>query len=230
VNYSPLEVENLRGEALQRTLIHAYYACVSYVDAQIGRVLTELDRLDLARNTLIVLWGDHGWHLGDHGYWTKHTNYEQANRIPLVIVAPGVTRPGTFTRQPAESVDVFPTLAELAGLPRPDGPQPIDGVSLVPVLRDPAARVRDHAYHCYPRDGRMGRAIRTEQHRLVEWKRPGAAPESAEFELYDYAADPAERRNLAAAQPEVVARLRAILARHPEARPSLSAPGGKKAK
>jgi iduronate 2-sulfatase len=230
VNYSPLEVENLRGEALQRTLIHAYYACVSYVDAQIGRVLTELDRLDLARNTLIVLWGDHGWHLGDHGYWTKHTNYEQANRIPLVIVAPGVTRPGTFTRQPAESVDVFPTLAELAGLPRPDGPQPIDGVSLVPVLRDPAARVRDHAYHCYPRDGRMGRAIRTEQHRLVEWKRPGAAPESAEFELYDYAADPAERRNLAAAQPEVVARLRAILARHPEARPSLAAPGGKKAK
>jgi iduronate 2-sulfatase len=223
-------VENLRGEALQRTLIHAYYACVSYVDAQIGRVLTELDRLDLARNTLIVLWGDHGWHLGDHGYWTKHTNYEQANRIPLVIVAPGVTRPGTFTRQPAESVDVFPTLAELAGLPRPDGPQPIDGVSLVPVLRDPAARVRDHAYHCYPRDGRMGRAIRTEQHRLVEWKRPGAAPESAEFELYDYAADPAERRNLAAAQPEVVARLRAILARHPEARPSLAAPGGKKAK
>jgi iduronate 2-sulfatase len=230
VNYSPLEVDNLKGEALQRTLIHAYYACVSYVDAQIGRVLAELERLDLARNTIIVLWGDHGWHLGDHGYWTKHTNYEQANRIPLVIVAPGVTRPGTSTRQPAESVDLFPTLAELAGLPRPTGPQPIDGVSLVPVLRDPAARVRDHAYHCYPREGRMGRAIRTEQHRLVEWKRPGAAPDTADLELYDYAADPAERRNLASAQPEVVTRLRAILARHPEARPALAAPGGKKAK
>jgi iduronate 2-sulfatase len=217
INYDPLTVDNLREEKTQRDLIHAYYACVSFVDAQIGRVLDELDRLGLAQNTLIVLWGDHGWHLGDHGYWTKHTNYEQANRIPLIIIAPGVAKAGSATKQLAETVDIFPTLAELAGLPAPNGPQRIDGLSLVPVLRDPARHVRDHAYHCYPRGERMGRAIRTERHRLVEWKQPGAPADTAELELYDYETDPLETKNLAARRPAVVAQLRAILARHPEA-------------
>jgi iduronate 2-sulfatase len=219
VNYEPLSVENLREERTQRELIHAYYACVSYMDAQIGRVLDELDRLELAENTMIVVWGDHGWHLGDHGIWTKHTNYEQANRIPLIIVAPGVAKPGSATRQPSETVDIFPTLAELCGLPPPQGPQRKDGLSLTPVLRDPTRTVRDHAYHCYPRGERMGRAIRTERYRLVEWKRPGAIPDTAELELYDYEMDPLETRNLASVQPAVVAQLRAILARHPEAVP-----------
>jgi len=218
VDYEPLSSENLLDEETQRKLHQGYYACVSFVDAQIGRVLDELDRLKLADNTIIVLWGDHGWHLGDHGYWTKHTNYEQANRIPLVIVAPGITQPGGVTRQLVETVDIFPTLAELAGLPAPSGPQRIDGLSLVPVLRDSAQRIRDHAYHCFPRGERMGRAIRTERHRLVEWKVPGADASTAEFELYDYQSDPAEKKNLAAGQPEVVAQLRAILARHPEAK------------
>lgn len=212
---------------LKRRLIHGYYASTSYVDAQIGKVMDELDRLGLANDTLVVLWGDHGFHLGDLGIWTKHTNYEQANRIPLLLVAPGVTRPGTSTLQPVETVDLFPTLAELAGLPAPQGPQPVDGVSLVPVLRDPDARVRDHACHCFPKQ-KMGRAIRTERHRLVEWKTPGAPPESAEIELYDYEADPLERRNLAGEQPEVVARLREMLARHPEAVPQGPPPGKKK--
>lgn len=201
----------------KQKLIHGYYAATSYVDAQIGRVIDELDRLGLAQDTIIVLWGDHGFHLGDLGIWTKHTNYEQANRIPLLIIAPGVTQAGSSTRQLAESVDVFPTLAELARLPAPAGAQRIDGVSLVPVLRDPQARVRDHAFHCFPKQ-KMGRAIRTERYRLVEWKKAGAAPETAELELYDYAQDPLETRNLAAEQPEVVKTLRAILARHPEAR------------
>ena len=224
VNYEPLTVENLRGDTTQRELLQAYHACVSFMDAQLGRVLDELERLGLAQSTLIVLWGDHGWHLGDHGYWTKHTNYEQANRIPLLIIAPGVAKPGAATMQPAETVDIFPTLAELAGLPAPSGPQPIDGLSLVPVLRDPSSTIRDHAYHCYPRGEKMGRAIRTARHRLVEWKKPGAPADTAEFELYDYEADPAERKNLAASQPEVVAELRAILARHPEAK---TQPGAK---
>ena len=218
VNYDPLTRENLVEEKIQRTLIHGYYAATSFTDAQIGRVLDELDRLGLSENTLIVLWGDHGWHLGDHGYWTKHTNYEQANRIPLLIVAPGVTQPGSTTQQPAETVDVFPTLAELAGLPAPTGPQPIDGLSLVPVLRDPAVTIRDHAYHCFPRGSTMGRAIRTTRYRLVEWKQPGAAAETADLELYDYQQDPQETRNLAELQPEVVRQLRAILATHPEAK------------
>lgn len=207
---------------LQRQLIHGYYASTSFVDAQIGKVVAALDDLGLADNTIIVLWGDHGFHLGDLGIWTKHTNYEQANRIPLLLIAPGTTRPDSSTNQPAESVDVFPTLAELAGLPLPRGPQPVNGLSLVPVLKDGAVRVRDHAYHAFPKE-KLGRAIRTERHRLVEWKTPGAPEDTAELELYDYQADPLESKNLATEQPEVVAKLRGILARYPEAVP----PGGK---
>lgn len=200
---------------LYRQLIHGYYASVSYVDAQIGKVLDELDRQQLTDNTVVVLWGDHGFHLGDHGYWTKHTNYEQANRIPLVIAAPNVTQPASVTRQLAESVDILPTLAELAELETRNGPQPVDGRSLVPVLRNPAARVRDHAYHVFPKT-KLGRAIRTERYRLVEWRKVGEPPEAAELELYDYEADPRETRNLAAEQPQVVAELRAILANYPQ--------------
>jgi iduronate 2-sulfatase len=201
---------------LARRLIHGYYASTSYVDAQIGVVLDELRRLGLEQTTNVVLWGDHGFHLGDHGIWTKHTNYEQANRIPLVIAAPGITRPGASTEQPTESVDIFATLAELTGLPPPTGQQPIDGVSLLPVLREPAAWVKDHAYHCFPRQ-KMGRAIRTATHRLVEWKKPGAKPETAELELYDLQSDPEETRNVASDQPEIVRKMCSILARHPEA-------------
>lgn len=201
---------------LARKLIHGYYASTSYVDAQIGRVTDALERLNLADDTIVVLWGDHGFHLGDLGIWTKHTNYEQANRIPILISAPGVTQANSSTRQLAESVDIFPTLAELAGLPTPAGPQPIDGVSLVPVLKDPAARVRDHAFHAYPKR-KMGRAIRTERFRLVEWKQPGTQRKSAEIELYDYREDPLETKNLAMEKPAEVKRLRAILDRYPEA-------------
>jgi iduronate 2-sulfatase len=218
VNYDPLSVDSLKQEDTQRRLIHAYYACVSFMDAQVGRVLDGLERLGLAQNTLIVLWGDHGWHLGDHGYWTKHTNYEQANRIPLIVVAPGVAKAGAATRQLAETVDVFPTLVELAGLPAFTGPQPRDGISLVPVLRDPSRSLRDHAYHCFPRGERMGRAIRTARYRMIEWKKVGAPAAAGELELYDYELDPRETRNVAMEQPEVVSQLRAILTRHPEAR------------
>lgn len=218
VNYDPLTIENLKNKTIQRKLIHGYYAATSFADAQIGRVLDELDRLEFSQNTIIVLWGDHGWHLGDHGYWTKHTNYEQANRIPVIIVAPGIAIQGRVTQQLTETVDLYPTLAELTGLPAPTGPQPIDGISLAPVLRDPSRSLRNHAYHCYPRRGRMGRAIRTEQYRLVEWKKIDAPKNSAEYELYDYINDPGETRNLASEQPETLQRLVSILALHPEAK------------
>lgn len=218
-NYAPVPPSGLPDDETAGKLIHGYYAASSYVDAQIGRVIDELDRLGLAENTLIVLWGDHGWHFGEHGIWTKHTNYEEANRIPLLIIAPGVAKSGS-TRSFAETVDIFPTLAELAGLPAPSGPQPIDGKSLVSVLKNPSASVRDHAYHCFPRgEDRMGRAIRTERYRLVEWKRPGAPGDTAELELYDYEAGEPEQRNLAGDHPEIVAKMREILARHPEAEP-----------
>ena len=211
-----------------RALIHGYHAAVSYVDAQIGRVLDELDRLGLGPKTIIVLWGDHGWHLGDHGMWCKHTNYEEAARIPLLISAPGAARPGRRTRALVETVDLYPTLCELAGLPRPENPQPLDGKSLVPVLKDPAHASKEAVFHVYPRNRKgdgaiLGRAVRTERYRLVEWKKPGAPPQTAEFELYDYEKDPAETKNLAAAKPGVVKQLEALLAAQPEARKQIRA-------
>ncbi len=214
-NYAPVPEQGGINEKLQRKLIHGYYASSAFVDAQLGKVLQELDRLQLADNTIVVVWGDHGFHLGDLGIWTKHTNYEQANRIPLLIRAPGVATPGSSTLQPAESVDVYPTLAELAGLPIPDPPQSLSGTSLVPVLQDPAARVRSHAYHVFPR-AKLGQAIRTERYRLVEWKAVDEPPANAEYELYDYETDPLERRNLIDELPEVAAELRAILATYPQ--------------
>ena len=210
--YKPVPNDENIDSDLAQQLVHGYYASTSYVDAQIGKVIAELEALELTEDTIVVLWGDHGFHLGDLGIWTKHTNYEQANRIPLLITAPSVTQPNTSTRQLAESVDIFPTLAELAGLPKPEGPQPIDGISLVPVLKDSQARVRDHAYHAYPKQ-KLGRAIRTERYRLVEWRKKDEA--SAEYELYDYHTDAWERKNLASEQPEVAAKLKKILARHP---------------
>ena len=205
-----------------RTLIHGYHAAVSYMDAQLGKVLDELDRLNLATNTIIVLWGDHGWHLGDHGQWCKHSNYEQAARIPLIVAAPGVTKPGTrATNALVETVDLYPTLAELAGLPAPQVPQGLEGKSFVPALRDPVLAMKSHILHVYPRGERLGRAVRTARHRLVEWKVPGSTAASADLELYDYETDPLETKNLAASQPEVVAQLRALLASQPEARPQI---------
>ena len=98
IQFKPIsEDKDVYPEELTRKLIHGYYASMSYMDAQLGRVMDELERLQMLENSIIVLWGDHGWHLGDHGYWTKHTNYEQANIIPLIIVAPGVTKPNTST-------------------------------------------------------------------------------------------------------------------------------------
>lgn len=200
---------------LKRKLVHGYYASSSYVDAQIGKVIDGLAQLQLSDNTIVVLWGDHGFHLGDLGIWTKHTNYEQANRIPILISAPGVTSAGSSTFQPAESVDIFPTLAELAGLPAPSGPQPIDGVSLVPVLKDPTARVREHAYHAYPKS-KLGRAIRTERYRLVEWRKIGQKDDEGQYELYDYQVDPLETKNIAVQKPDIVNRLKAVLATYPD--------------
>ena len=210
-----------------RTLIHGYHAAVSYMDAQLGRVLDALDRLELSRNTIVVLWGDHGWHLGDHGMWCKHTNYEEATRIPLLVVAPGVTPPGSRSRALVETVDLFPTVCELAGLSAASTvPQKLDGRSFAHVLRTPTASTKEAIFHVFPRSPRgkgpiLGRAVRTARHRLVEWKKPGAAPDTADLELYDYEVDPGETKNQAATQPEVVARLRALLGTQPEAKPQL---------
>lgn len=205
-------------DAKARELVRGYYVATTFSDAQIGRLLDTLAELKLDESTIVVLWGDHGWHLGDHGWWCKHTNYEQANRIPLLVRAPGVTAAGAKTSAFIESIDVLPTLCELAGL---SAPRSAEGVSQVPVLRDPGLKIRDAAMHVYPRGKLIGRAVRTERYRLVEWKEAGAAPATAQIELYDYQTDPAETVNVAASQPQVVAELREWLARLPEARAQL---------
>jgi iduronate 2-sulfatase len=217
--YSDIPATGPLDDAKTRHLIHGYHAAVSFMDAQLGRVLDELDRQGLAKNTIIVLWGDHGWHLGDHGMWCKHTNYEQAARIPLIVCAPGM-KAGVKTGALAETVDIYPTLCELAGLPAPRG---LDGASFAAALKDPVAETKEAVLHVYPRSPGMGRAVRTARYRLVEWKKPGAAADTAALELYDYEADPAETKNLAADRPEVISQLRAMLARHPEARPQIGA-------
>ena len=125
-----------------------------------------------------------------------------------------------LTSEFAETVDIYPTLAELAGLPAPQVPQGLDGTSLVPVLEDPSASVRNHAYHSFPRRLRIGRAIRTDRYRLVEWKIPGKPESTAQYELYDYETDALEKKNLAETHPEVLERMKAILATHPEAKPN----------
>ncbi|ANY19321.1 Choline-sulfatase [Tsuneonella dongtanensis] len=194
---------------LVRTMVQGYYAGVSYTDAQVGKVLAELDRLGLRDDTIVVLWGDHGFHLGDHGLWTKHTNYEQATRIPLIFAGPGVGAGGRSTGQPAETVDIYTTLASLAGLSHPTGPQPIDGLDLSPVFADPAARVRPYAYHVFNRPDRLGQAIRTERYRLVRWTQQRT--KARDYELNDLVADPGEHRNLAKSDPATVKRLDAYI-------------------
>ena len=213
--YKDIPENGVLPDDLQRTLIHGYHAAVSYMDAQLGKVLDALDETGLADKTIIVLWGDHGWHLGDHSMWCKHTNYEQATHIPLIIAGPGIAkgRAAGFV----ETVDIYPTLAELAGLP---APARADGRSFAATLRDPASGGKEFIMHCYPRGERLGRALRTAQHRLVEWKAPGAPADTADIELYDYTADPLETKNIAAENPAIVTRLRAILTeKFPEAKP-----------
>lgn len=213
-SYSDMANRGAIDEATTRHLIHGYYAATSFADAQIGRVIDALDELDLDESTIIVLWGDHGWHLGDHGMWCKHTNYEQAARIPVIVSAPGGARHAS-TNSLIETVDLYPTLCELSGLPAPEG---LDGESFADVVRDPNGKARDFVTHVYPRGGRLGRAIRNERYRMVEWKNRGAGPDSAEIELYDYQVDPLETKNIADQSPEIVAGLRSNLAKQAEAK------------
>ena len=214
--------ENYGGiydDELKRKLIHGYYASMSYMDAQLGRVLDELKRLEMDKNTIIVLWGDHGWHLGDHGTWTKHTNFEQATRIPLVMVAPGIAKPGSSTAQFAETVDIYTTLAALAGMERPSGPQPIDGTNLVPVLKNGNDIISDEnfAYHSFPKQGYLGEAIRTDRYRMVRWTSMQDTSEVL-YELYDYEKDPNEIKNVAADNTDVIENMEKILNKLPKAR------------
>ena len=134
-------------ESLSRKLLHAYYACVSYVDAQIGRVLKILEENRVRDNTIIVVWGDHGWHLGEYGIWGKATNYEIATRVPLIISTPSMPQKGSPSNSVVELIDIYPTLCDLANIPQPDH---LAGKSLVPVLHNPNAIVKGMAMSQFP--------------------------------------------------------------------------------
>ena len=174
------------------TLVRKHYAaCVSYADAHVGKIIAKLDALNLRENTIIILWGDHGWHLGEHAIWGKHALFEESLRSPLVIVYPGIPEPGRPTRSMVETVDIFPTLCELAGLPAPSF---TDGVSLSPILKSPATP--GHPAISYGR----GRTIRTDRYRLIAHK-------DDYNELYDHSTPEGETKNIASGHPELVKRL-----------------------
>ncbi len=169
-----------------KKLVHGYCAAVSYMDVQVGRVLDALKDHGFADNTVIILWGDHGWHLGDHGMWCKHTNYEQATRAPLVMSRPDQKAPGRTTEALVELIDIYPTLVEVCGLPRRQG---VEGHSFAPLLDDLTQRWKAAAFSSYPRSTKdtgplMGYAIRTDRYRYVEWRKRTNG-EVVARELYD---------------------------------------------
>ena len=191
-------------ESKQQRIRQAYYACVSFIDAQIGRVLEALDANGLSQDTIVVLVGDHGYHLGEQGLWGKTTNFELDTRVPLIIRAPGVTSPGSSSTALVELVDLFPSLAELACLPFP---QQLISTGFVATLKDPTWDDGGFALSQYPRGGgRMGYSLRNATHRLTQWvdRETGTL---LDRELYDYSGGLVEKRNIADLEPETVAKM-----------------------
>lgn len=183
-----------------RKLKHAYFASVSYVDAQIGRLLDRLHELGLDKNTIIVVWGDHGWHLGDDRVWGKHTIFEWALRSPLIIKTPG-GETGAACDQIISSIDIYPTLMELSGLKPPAG---TDGRSFARLLEKPRSKTWDNVAYSY---FRRGITMRTPRYRLSRYFRK----EEPVIELYDHRRDPYENYNIAAEHPELVQKLLPLL-------------------
>lgn len=183
------------SNAMALKLIRGYRACVSFMDAQLGRVLNELDRLGLRESTLIVLWGDHGYHLGENGLFTKMTNFEHGTRVPLLVSLPGMKTAGQRTKALVELVDLYPTLAQLCDLPLP---KHLEGTSFAPLLKNPDQEWKKAAFSQYLRTGKpphTGRSLRTDRWRYTEWHDLKQKP--AGQELYDELNDPQETTNLA---------------------------------
>lgn len=180
-------------ETQQRELLQGYYASVSFIDSLIGDLLAELDASGKADNTIIVLWGDHGFHLGDHGLWGKHTTMEQANHVPLIIKVPG--QKATIFNKPVGLLDIFPTLTDLANLP---APKILQGDSLSPVIYHKPVDFEAVAISQYKRKGAYGYSLRTERYRYTEWLSKNK--KVVYKDLYDMEKDPGETENVIAQQ------------------------------
>lgn len=198
-DYKHIKGTDALSEAQQKELLHGYLACISFIDAQVGMILDELDRLHLRENTIVVLLGDHGYQVGEHDMWaTKHTNYETSTRAPLIVSMPGQKAAGCTSQALVEFVDIYPTLADICGL---QVGKELSGKSFAALLNDPASAswTKKAALSQYTRrrDGvpGMGRTIRTDRYRLVEWRFPATG--HVAYELYDHRADPQENRNIA---------------------------------
>ncbi|MFV1994663.1 MAG: sulfatase, partial [Verrucomicrobiales bacterium] len=178
-----------------RRLKHGYYAAVSFIDACVGKLLDGLDSLGIADNTIVVLWGDHGWKLGEHGAWCKHTNFENDANAPLLLAAPGQNDPGARTTALVEFVDIYPTLCELAGLEKPGH---LEGSSFAPLLDDAKRPWKRAAFSQYPRRKAMGYSMKTDDFRFTLWVDRDNHDEVLATELYDHRRDPAENENVAA--------------------------------
>ncbi len=214
--------EDKLTDDLRRQCLQAYRASISFMDAQVGRVVAALDRLGLADDTVIVFTSDHGYHVGEHGLWQKRSLFEECARVPLLIVAPGAAKPGTVARSPVSHVDLYPTLAELCGVKAPAN---LQGQSLVPMLNDASTAGRGWAVTQVSRGGKgsrfFGYSLRTPRWRYTEWDegRKGR-------ELYDHDADPREITNLAA-DPALAGTVERLSAQLREAAKGTFPPSGK---
>ncbi|MEZ6130952.1 MAG: sulfatase [Planctomycetaceae bacterium] len=203
------KVQNNLDDDVARQAIQAYYASITFADAQVGHILDSLQSAGLADNTVIVFTSDHGYHMGEHGHYQKTTLYENAARVPLIMAGPGITATGQTASTLAEMVDFYPTLAELTGLKTPDY---VSGLSLMPALKDASAVVRDSAYTQYD----IGYSLRTDRYRYTEWGTDGVDG----AELYDHETDAAEMVNLAGSDQhqqvmnELAAKLRDRIRQH----------------
>lgn len=184
--------------AFSKQLIHAYYACVSYIDAQVGRLLDTLEKTGLAENTVVALWGDHGWHLGENGTWGKHTNLEWGTHAPLIIRVPGQKKAGVGTDALAEFVDLYPTLTEICGLPVP---KHCEGTSLVPIIENPTRPWKGAAFSEFRKTingvGCLGKTMRADKWRYTEWRKRADLSVLVERELYDHRKGHDENENVA---------------------------------
>jgi arylsulfatase A-like enzyme len=201
--YTDIPSDGMIGQEKTQELRHGYYACVSYIDALVGRLIKTMSELDLSEETVICIWGDHGYHLGEQGLWTKANNYELSVRVPLIVSIPKQRNQGSKSNGLVELVDLYPSICEACQIKIPSG---LEGTSFIPLLNDPDKQWKKAAYSQFPRNRTrnrhsthgdiMGYSVRTTTHRYTEW-REWKTNKVIDVELYDHRNDPREMRNIA---------------------------------